>query len=498
MNNSEWGDSDDPFVAGGPMPSGDASAMPETFLQFLSYSSDENLGLESSSDSVIDLTISGEYSVNKPSASCIELPSSPSSSSSMPQTDLNSQASSKRPSSIRGHTPAPCKPDPLNRYVPLQTIHPPEPYQMPFIYRITPDKIQINDMLKMLQSLDPRASRQDAIHLIQANWASRKYCNPGTSPESDSPFSSNSSRFREMVRARNKDGVGPSSGGQDIQADRDANVACTIPPEWRVIRDIDSLLWANPEVLSTLSRIRHAVEEAELNQALVLVKPSPEGVPDRSYNIAKVGVDERICSKAREGSTSFIMMYEALFTRIGVYLPFTDFEIGVLNLLEVAPSQLHPNAWGFMKAFQKFCWVQDWPYSPLLFLSMWKPYCAKKNYWVSLRQVKEGSYFSAFEESFKDFKEEYFKIYPASGTHPFWLDQNNQPLFPLYWNSKHYEVGAGRYHIQEGFLEDAEKNTARLSEEFYKEYGSIPCKIVINAPEKTKSSCLGTHFRFLS
>jgi len=36
-------------------------------------------------------------------------------------------------------------------------------------------------------------------------------------------------------------------------------------------------------------------------------------------------------------------------------LPFSPFECGMMSALNVAPSQLHPNTWGFLKAFQILC-----------------------------------------------------------------------------------------------------------------------------------------------
>lgn len=45
-------------------------------------------------------------------------------------------------------------------------------------------------------------------------------------------------------------------------------------------------------------------------------------------------------------------MYECLFSRIMFTLPFNDFEVGILNYLEITPSQLHPMSYAYVKVFQ--------------------------------------------------------------------------------------------------------------------------------------------------
>ncbi|RDX97829.1 hypothetical protein CR513_19353, partial [Mucuna pruriens] len=52
----------------------------------------------------------------------------------------------------------------------------------------------------------------------------------------------------------------------------------------------------------------------------------------------------------KEGEGDFIYMYETAFKDLGVVLPFDCFAIDVFWMLEVAPSQLHPNGWATMQA----------------------------------------------------------------------------------------------------------------------------------------------------
>nr|KYP37223.1 hypothetical protein KK1_041594 [Cajanus cajan] len=48
-------------------------------------------------------------------------------------------------------------------------------------------------------------------------------------------------------------------------------------------------------------------------------------------------------------------VYQCLFKDLGVRLPFTQFECDFLNFINSAPCQLHPNTWGFFRAFQVLC-----------------------------------------------------------------------------------------------------------------------------------------------
>jgi len=48
----------------------------------------------------------------------------------------------------------------------------------------------------------------------------------------------------------------------------------------------------------------------------------------------------------------FTFIYSAIFKRLRLRLPFTFFEKDLLTELNVAPCQLHPNAWAFIRAFE--------------------------------------------------------------------------------------------------------------------------------------------------
>ncbi|MED6107744.1 hypothetical protein PIB30_017010 [Stylosanthes scabra] len=75
---------------------------------------------------------------------------------------------------------------------------------------------------------------------------------------------------------------------------------------------------------------------------------------ESKYELIAPTSEERVCyyNLGHPEERHFIYMYECLFSKLGVRVPFTQFEQDVLFECRVAPTQLHPNSWGFMKAFQ--------------------------------------------------------------------------------------------------------------------------------------------------
>lgn len=73
------------------------------------------------------------------------------------------------------------------------------------------------------------------------------------------------------------------------------------------------------------------------------------------YDTVLLSKDEMVClgCSSDDGNQSFYM-YREVFSELGVRVPFSSFQIAVLNFLRVAPSQLHPNSWGFIGAFEIF------------------------------------------------------------------------------------------------------------------------------------------------
>ncbi|XP_061355261.1 probable disease resistance protein At4g27220 [Gastrolobium bilobum] len=117
--------------------------------------------------------------------------------------------------------------------------------------------------------------------------------------------------------------------------------------------------------------------------------------------------------------------------RCGVRLLFSSFVCKLLAYFNVAPSQLTPNAWGFIRVYEMVCKAYGLFQSVPSFLYMFSA-MPPRNSWISFRgKVKLcGSYCRKINK----WSAEYFKIYPAEGTTPFFLGEDEAPIFPLYWS----------------------------------------------------------------
>ncbi|MED6147075.1 hypothetical protein PIB30_040618 [Stylosanthes scabra] len=85
------------------------------------------------------------------------------------------------------------------------------------------------------------------------------------------------------------------------------------------------------------------VEEAIFTQPSMVLADS---LPELRENMR---LTEDIASK-----DDFVLEAE-LFTRLGVYLPFTELQKEVMARYRVAVSQLHLNGWGLMRTFERVC-----------------------------------------------------------------------------------------------------------------------------------------------
>ncbi|MED6223705.1 hypothetical protein PIB30_076697 [Stylosanthes scabra] len=104
-----------------------------------------------------------------------------------------------------------------------------------------------------------------------------------------------------------------------------------------------------PCVLSAAERDLYASDELpELRREMRLTE---EVAPERDYMLEAADPSDRLSLQAPEDRTHFRWVYVELFTRLGVRLPFTDFQREVMARCRVAASQLHLNSWGFLRTF---------------------------------------------------------------------------------------------------------------------------------------------------
>jgi len=154
-----------------------------------------------------------------------------------------------------------------------------------------------------------------------------------------------------------------------------------------------------------------------VHDTYISVRPCTAGEP--------VYVDNR----SNDGEP-FFFFYQMVFKRIGQRLPFSNFKRELLTELNVAPAQLHPNSWAFIRAFTILCGYLGHAPSVDVFLHFFEAKSPGNNLWVSLSRVTWRVIFSLFQQSYKGFKGKFFRVCCA--------DQDRTTLdgFSLYWVEK--------------------------------------------------------------
>jgi len=151
--------------------------------------------------------------------------------------------------------------------------------------------------------------------------------------------------------------------------------------------------------------------------AYISVRPCAKGEP------------ECVDSRAND-CEPFFLFYQTVFKCIRQHLPFNSFERELLTEINVAPVQLHPNSWAFIRAFSILCNYFGHAPSIDVFLHFFEAKNPGKNLWVSFSRVTGRVILTLFQESYKGFKGKFFRV--CFSKH----DRTVLDGFPLYWVKK--------------------------------------------------------------
>ncbi|MED6199378.1 hypothetical protein PIB30_075397 [Stylosanthes scabra] len=220
----------------------------------------------------------------------------------------------------------------------------------------------------------------------------------------------------------------------------------------RVLPEVipESCKWVDSDVLGAKSVVNDEFVKS-FNEHYSSCVSNVEG---SEYRVVAPDSEDRVCHVDLE-SESCIFLYEAIFTKVGIQIPFTKFEIEVLKGCEIAPSQIHPNSWGFIRGFEVICREFGFPTSLGVFhhlFKLTKPFSKEKQQCLSFRANQNMKVFEMLEESVRDFKCLYFKVVPQPGTSPFWLDGEGGHRFPLSWNEMWVDPQVGREDLSKSEL----------------------------------------------
>jgi len=141
---------------------------------------------------------------------------------------------------------------------------------------------------------------------------------------------------------------------------------------------------------------------------------------------------EPVCANGRTNPVGchFFFMYSTIFKQVKLRLPLTGFECALLIEVNVAPAQLHPISWAFVRAFGILCNHFSHTPSVDVFLYFFKAKNLGKRLWLSFNGVAGRVLLTLFQQSYKGFRKKFFKV-SCSIHDPTLLDE-----FPLYWVEK--------------------------------------------------------------
>ncbi|QCD83415.1 hypothetical protein DEO72_LG2g3759 [Vigna unguiculata] len=160
-----------------------------------------------------------------------------------------------------------------------------------------------------------------------------------------------------------------------------------------------------------------------------------KGVSRDIVSLERVSAINRVCHGQEGATEKFFYMYMCHFSQLHVRLPFDDFTMGVLRALNVAPTQLHPNSWAYLQAFRILCESLYLEPSPYAFLYFYDTRPRRPATWLSLISRPSISRLDAFSQSFKHFKDGYFKVVVKEGGEPYFLNVDGSTKFPFSWTN---------------------------------------------------------------
>ncbi|QCE04912.1 hypothetical protein DEO72_LG8g2953 [Vigna unguiculata] len=147
----------------------------------------------------------------------------------------------------------------------------------------------------------------------------------------------------------------------------------------------------------------------QLNSWLNYTSVIAKGVDCSIVSLEQVSAVECVCHSQEGAAEKFFHMYMCHFSQLHVRLPLDDFTMGVLRQLNVAPTQLHPNSLAYLRP--------------------------------SISRL------DAFSESFKNFKDGYFKVMVKEEGKSHYLNVDGSTKFPFSWTgspSRYKDMGTDK------------------------------------------------------
>ena len=187
------------------------------------------------------------------------------------------------------------------------------------------------------------------------------------------------------------------------------------------------------DVLKYKSFLTSVVSVTALQHQVKLANPED----CRKVAIQACRSDDFSLLKVMSGSLPLFFMYRCLFEVLSLVLPLIAFQCALLEHLNMAPSQLHPNSWAMVRAFEILCpFFNIWPTVPI-FLFFFYMKLTDKIGWVSLNSMSKNL-FELDSNAFFRFKDRFFKVLATdivADGFSLMFNRDGEPYFPFYWQS---------------------------------------------------------------
>jgi hypothetical protein len=130
----------------------------------------------------------------------------------------------------------------------------------------------------------------------------------------------------------------------------------------------------------------------------------------------------------------YFLMYGVVVQTFNLWFPFTPFEVSLLHTLNVAPIQLHPNSWGFAKAYQIICLSLGLTPSIGVLFSFYHIKSFTADRLVSLCALPHRALFALYANNFKHYQDSFYTVRGGPNCQDVMYDSDETPLFPFYWS----------------------------------------------------------------
>jgi hypothetical protein len=153
--------------------------------------------------------------------------------------------------------------------------------------------------------------------------------------------------------------------------------------------------------------------------------------------------DERVCDQemAGEGDESYFV-YTTVLEEFGVKIPFTPFEMDVLKFLNVAPTQIRPNSWAFIRGFEILCKALGLEPSVGAFLCFYGTKDVNKGTWIAISAHSGKRLFPQYACNFKKkWRDTFVRVQGSPGCSTSSVLLDGKPKFPLRWTNNPLAVG---------------------------------------------------------